>query len=122
MILRVFPRRTSHTPTDDMVWIGEPGLWKPPADEVHISISFTWDKPEALASAWRQYYPTVKVGGPAINGEGNGFEPGMYLKHGITITTRGCPNKCSFCLVKDAPFREIAIKPGWVIQDNNILG
>ncbi|GAF72342.1 unnamed protein product, partial [marine sediment metagenome] len=122
-ILRVFLRRNSHTPDDDMVAIGPPGLWKPAAKEVHISVAFTWDRQhgEWLQNEWAKYYPVVKLGGPGIDGEGNGFEPGMYLKQGITITTRGCPNHCPFCLVKDKPFRELTIKPGWVVQDNNIL-
>jgi hypothetical protein len=44
-IIRVFPCRTSYTPDDDMVFIGEPPpLLIPPHDEVHISCVFTWDK------------------------------------------------------------------------------
>lgn len=36
-ILRVFPRRTSYTPDDELVYIGMPGLIIPEHDEVHIS-------------------------------------------------------------------------------------
>lgn len=46
-ILRVFPRKTNMTPTDDMVAFDEPGLFRPEADEVHISTVFTWDIPKA---------------------------------------------------------------------------
>ena len=43
-ILRVFPHRTSYTPTDALAFAGEPlGLLIPPHDEVHISCVFTWD-------------------------------------------------------------------------------
>lgn len=36
MILRVFPRRTDMTPTDDMAFIGNPPLIRPEADEVQL--------------------------------------------------------------------------------------
>ncbi len=57
-IIRVFPRRTSLTPTDAYAFVGDPPMWRPEADEVHISCSFTWDRVEVerLASAWAQYY------------------------------------------------------------------
>jgi hypothetical protein len=90
-IIRVFPRRTSHTPTDELAFVGEPPLDRPKADEVHISVAFTWDKPKAehLKQAWSQYYTTVKVDGPAYNNPGDGFISGMYLKQGITTCSRG---------------------------------
>ena len=62
----------------------------------------------------------VKIGGPAINGEGNGFIPGRYLKLGATITSRGCPNRCRWCAVR-APLRELKVYPGNNIIDNNLL-
>lgn len=119
-ILRVFPRRTSDTPTDDMAFVGDPGLFRPPADEVHISVAFKWDAAEAvrLQAAWSDYYRVVKMGGPALDGEGGEFTPGMYLRKGITITTRGCPHRCPWCLVR-GPFRELKIQPGNILQDNN---
>jgi len=42
-IIRVFPRRTSATPDDDMVRIATPPSMFDVADEVHISVAFTWD-------------------------------------------------------------------------------
>ncbi len=124
-IIRVFPRRTSHTPTDSMVFIGDPPLDRPQADEVHVSCTFTWDKrlAERLREAWSQYYPIVKVGGPAYDDSGNGFKPGVYLREGITTTSRGCNNQCSWCLVpeREGKIRELTIYPGYIIQDNNLL-
>ena len=111
-------------PTDELAFVGYPGLYPPDVDEVHVSVSFTWDLPlaEELAQAWQTVAP-VKLGGPATGQRGEQFEPGMYLRHGYTITSRGCPNKCWFCYVpkREGPLRELAIKPGWNVQDDNLL-
>lgn len=122
-ILRVFPRRTSMTPTDDLAVIGYPSLWRPEADEVHVSVAFSWDKAQGryLRDAWAQYYQVVRLGGPAMDGEGDDFQPGMYLKQGVTITSRGCVRHCPWCIV-NTRIRLLDIKPGWIVQDNNILG
>lgn len=124
-IIRVFPRRTSHTPIDDMAFIGDPPLERPEADEVHVSCTFNWDKPKAerLKLAWGQYYPTVKLSGPAYDDPCSGFTPGMYLKEGITVTSRGCNRDCPWCLVpkREGKIRELPIYPGNKVQDNNLL-
>lgn len=125
-ILRVFPSRMSYTPNDSMVRIGRPELWKVPADEVHISCVFSWDKDycEELKKEWSRYYPVVKAGGPAYGLDGDGFVPGRYIREGITFTSRGCDFNCSWCLVPkmEGKFRAIKnIAPGNIIQDNNIL-
>lgn len=126
--LRVFPRRTNMTPTDDMAFIGNPplDLWRPQADEVHISVTFTWDikEGERLAEAWRCYYPVVKSGGPALGDTPNEFIPGRYVKPGITFTTVGCNSKCPWCLVpeREGQLREtVDFAPGYIVQDNNLL-
>lgn len=123
-IIRVFPRRTSYTPTDDMVFVGEPGLFLPDADAVHVSVTFTWDIAQArhLRSAWAQHYPVVKIGGPALGGC-DGFEPGLYVKQGVTFTSRGCNNNCPWCLVpaREGRIRVLPIRDGWIVQDNNLL-
>lgn len=126
-ILRVFPRRTSATPDDALAWIGAPNLWTPQVDEVHVSVTFTWDLAAgyALANKWRRWYGNVPVniGGPAIPGNCvDGFTPGLYIKHGYTFTSRGCPNNCPWCLVRDTegPLRTLPIVPGWIVQDNNL--
>jgi organic radical activating enzyme len=111
------------TPTDDYVFIGEPPLIRPEVDEVHISCSFTWDLVRAhqLVKAWGQYYPIVKQGGMVC--QNDSFTPGMYIRHGVIFTSRGCNNQCPWCLVleREGKLREIEIKAGNMVQDNNLL-
>ena len=122
-IIRVFPCRTKATPDDDLAVVGDPGLFHV-ADQVLVDCTFTWDKPEAerLAEAWKWIAP-VKIGGAAYGDPGGEFEPGLFLKRGYTITSRGCPNKCWFCYVwkRSGNLRELEIKDGWIIQDDNLL-
>jgi hypothetical protein len=77
---------------------------------------------EELVKAWAPVAP-VRLGGPATNEKAGAFTPGMYLKPGYTITSRGCPNKCWFCYVpkRDGGILEWPIRPGWNIQDDNLL-
>lgn len=124
-IIRVFPRRTNMTPKDDFVFIGDPPMFRPKADEVHISISFTWDIDEGfrLAQAWHRYYPIVGIGGPALRSIASTFQPGLYIKRGVTFTSRGCNNRCPWCLVPDreGKIKELPVMLGFLIQDNNLL-
>lgn len=130
-IIRVFPRQTNATPNDELVRIGTtPGMFDE-ADEVHISVAFTWDLPwaEWAAKQWAAVAP-VKMGGPAFNEPGGDFVPGMYMKHGYVITSRGCPNRCPWCVV---PRKEGGIRPHAdigefisdrkqaILLDNNVL-
>lgn len=123
-MLRVFPRKTSATPDDAEVRFGPPSLCDE-ADEIHVSCTFTWDKPvaERLAEAWRVVTPNVKIGGVAYGDPGGEFTPGLYLKKGHVITSRGCPNKCWFCDVpkREGMIRELEIHEGYILQDSNIL-
>ncbi len=122
-IIRVFPRKTRLTPDDINVRFEAPGLWDQ-ADEVHVSVAFTYDLPKAelLAEQWRHIAP-VKFGGPATGMRGEEFVPGMYLKRGTVITSRGCNNKCWFCSVwkRDGVVRELTIHDGHDIADDNLL-
>lgn len=122
-IIRVFPRKTRLTPDDINVRFEAPGLWDH-ADEVHVSVTFTYDIPKAelLAEQWR-HVASVKFGGPAIGMRGEEFVPGMYLKNGTVITSRGCNNKCWFCSVwkRDGVVRELIIHDGHDIADDNLL-
>ena len=111
-----------------MAFVGDPPLeaWRPEADEVHVSVTFSWDlkRAEELAQAWQQYYPIIRVAGPAWSIQWAGdFSPGLYVKQGVTFTSRGCNNRCPWCLVPDreGKFRTIPITPGHIIQDNNLL-
>lgn len=124
-IIRVFPRRTSATPTDDLVRIDTPPSLFDEADEVHVSVAVSWDKPRAeyLSEQWRTVTSNVQIGGPAYGDPGGEFTPGLYLKRGYVITSRGCPNKCWFCDVpkREGSVRELEVKDGWIVQDSNFL-
>lgn len=126
-IIRVFCRQTSYTPTDEYAFVGPPpGLFIPEHDEIHIFVSFTWDKPlaEELAFQWESVTnKPVKLGGPAYHSEAGDFTPGLYVRKGITFTSRGCKNNCPWCGVREieGTLREIPITPGNIIQDNNFL-
>lgn len=126
-MIRVFPSQTFWTPTDDLAFIGERGLFHPPDPDtqVRISVTFTWDMDEAerIADSWASYYRDVKIGGPAYDTPAMEFVPGRFMKHGCVITTRGCPKKCPWCVVpkREGRLVELPIEKGWILQDNNIL-
>lgn len=125
VIARVFARRTNATPTDALAFYDEPGLFVPDISEVHVSVTFTWDvrRAERLARAWERIAP-VTIGGPGTNMRGEEFTPGIYLKPGYVITSRGCPNKCWFCSVwrrEGQEVRELPIRDGWNVLDDNLL-
>jgi hypothetical protein len=124
-ILRVFPRRTSHTPRDERAFVGDPPLWLPDADEVHVSVTFSWDVAEGkrLAEAWANHYGVVRLGGPAFGSPCEDFAPGLYVRQGVTFTSRGCNNQCPWCLVphREGRLRLLPITDGHVVQDNNLL-
>lgn len=125
-MIRVFPRRTKWTPADELAFIGEPALFRPPDNmPVYISCTFTWDKPiaEKLYKSWKQYYSDVRLGGVAYDDKGEDFVSGRFIKQGVTITSRGCNNKCWYCYVwrREGNLRELPIVDGYIIQDNNLL-
>lgn len=132
IIARVFPRLTSETPRDPLAFFdGEgrralpPLLVLPEIDEVHVSVAYTYDMryAERLAKEWEALGVPVKMGGPAFNQPGGDFVPGMYLKPGNVITSRGCPNRCWFCSVwkRENGLKELPITEGWNVQDDNLL-
>lgn len=122
-LIRVFPRKTKATPNDELAYFGPPDFFAE-ADEVHVSVTFTYDKPtaEQLAEQWRHIAP-VKIGGVAYGDRGDEFIPGKYIKPGYTFTSRGCPRKCWFCSVpkRDPVTRLLPITDGWNILDDNLL-
>lgn len=122
-IARVFPRRTAATPDDELAFFDVPGF-PLKVDEVHVSVTFSYDiiRAEQLGKAWGQVAP-VKFGGPALGDSGADFKPGMYVKKGYVFTSRGCPNNCWFCDVhkREGNIRELPITEGWNLLDSNIL-
>ena len=123
-IARVFPRKTKASPDDELAFFDAPGLFPPEVDEVHVSVAFTYDLPKAeyLAKQWERVAP-VKIGGPALGKPSGNFTPGMYLKKGYVITSRGCPNRCWFCSVpkRENGLHELPITDGWNLLDDNLL-
>jgi len=125
-IIRIFPIKTSFSPKDVYCYFGEPTMFLPEHDEVHISTIFTWDKEKAkyLQQQWKAFTDKpVLLGGPAFDDPGAEFTPGLYLKDGCVITSRGCPNKCSFCFVpkRNKNLKELEIKEGNIVLDDNLL-
>ena len=127
-IARVFPSRTKLSPIDQDAYIGSPFFpeMMPEYYQINISVTFTWDIDRAnqLRKEWSSFFPgKVFMGGPAFNSISGNFESGFYLRTGVTITSRGCPNRCKFCLVpeREGTTKELKIVPGNIIQDNNIL-
>jgi hypothetical protein len=122
-LVRVFPRKTKASPDDQLTFFGPPP-WFLDADEVHIDVTFTYDKSyaEFLAEQWRPIAP-VTIGGVAYGDPGQEFIPGRYIKHGYTFTSRGCPRRCWFCSVwkRDPVPRLLPIQDGWNILDDNLL-
>ena len=131
-ILRVFPKKTSYTPTDPLAYCANGvkqvpmlGLF-PEFDEIHISCIFTWDKAfcEDLAYQFRGATDKpVRLGGPAFKSPTVGFEQGLYIKPNIIFTSRGCNNNCPWCIVPriEGKLVELPIVTGNIIQDNNFL-
>lgn len=124
MIARIFPRITRATPIDSLAFYDEPGLFLPDISGVHVSVTFKYDMPRAemLANAWSRIAP-VSIGGPATMKRGEQFTPGMYLRPGYVITSRGCYNRCWFCDVwrRDGNVRELEIQDGHNLLDDNLL-
>lgn len=125
-IARVFARRTNATPIDELAFYDVPGFpaMLPEIDKVHVSVTFSWDIPRAemLAHEWESI-ANVSIGGPAMGDRGGNFTPGLYLKDGYVITSRGCPNQCWFCSVpkREGPLRELPITDGYNVLDDNLL-
>lgn len=124
-MIRVFPRRTKWTPDDELVFVGDPPLFRPSNMPVRISVTFTWDIEEGrrLLKAWTPFYRDVLLGGPAFGDPSESFIPGLFIKNGVIITSRGCPWRCPWCFVpkREGFIRELEIREGWIVQDNNLL-
>jgi hypothetical protein len=98
---------------------------------LYLSIPFTWllDDAEIIA---KQHKGKVIAGGPAVRLMGAPwaetpervpFDTLAFHNPLATYTSRGCPNKCSFCAVPKIEGELIELdtwKPAPVICDNNI--
>jgi hypothetical protein len=125
MIARVFPRRNAATPDDPLAFVGYPKEGLPEIDRVMVSVTFTWDmaRAERLQKAWSAVAP-AEIGGSALDMRGEAFTPGLFLKQGYVITSRGCPNRCKHCSVwhrEGKVLRELPITEGWNVLDDNLL-
>ena len=124
-MIRVFPRKTTATPTDDKVYFSGPPLYDLPDRTVSVSCTFTYDKQQAefLANEWSQKNYSVSIGGPAYDDFGGEFVPGRFIKPGYVITSRGCNNRCWFCSVwkREGMIRELPIRDGYNLIDSNLL-
>jgi len=126
-MIRVFPNRNKWIPKDKLAFVGYPDLFHPKDSSipVKISVAFTWDIPRAyeLLESWGRYFDDVQIGGPAFGDPGGEFTPGLFIKKGVTITSRGCPKKCKWCFAskREGSIRELKVKNGWIVQDNNLL-
>ena len=121
----MFPRKTNATPDDELVFTTPPPKILPDIDEAHISVTFSYDieKAEQLAKAWEKTGLPVMLGGVAFNMPSGDFVPGLYLRKGYVITSRGCNNNCWFCKVpsNEGALRELPITEGHIILDDNLL-
>lgn len=124
-IARVFACRTNATPDDALAFTTPPPKIVPDVDEVHVSVTFTYDmeKAERLAESWAKTGLPVKLGGPAFNIPGGDFVPGLYLRRGYLLTSRGCHNSCWFCSVpkREGGLRELPVTTGFNVLDDNFL-
>ena len=127
-ILRVFPSSTAMTPRDPLAFVGWPPMFLPEFDEIHVSVTFSWDLALAkqLRSAWSVYARgrPVRLGGPATAEPGGPFTPGRYLAEGVTVSSRGCPNRCRHCSVPEREgkkLRTLPVRAGWNLIDDNLL-
>lgn len=100
---------------------------------LYQSIPFTWLLPEAERMA-KQHKGRVVAGGPAVKLMGAPWADSIpdlvpydtlsFHNPLATFTTRGCPNRCSFCAVPkiEGEFKQLTSwKHAPVICDNNLL-
>jgi hypothetical protein len=105
---------------------------------LYLSIVFTWDLPRAkeIAENPPKGIKKIVAGGPAVNLLPDYLKDVAEIQHETiypalsfhnpmaTFTTKGCPNKCSFCAVPktEGNIRELDTwdaRP--IISDNNLL-
>lgn len=125
LIARVFASKTNLAPRDEHAFFDGPPFFATSYDEVHVSCTFTWDKPwaEELKKQWGIVCKRVLVGGPAYGSPAGEFTPDLFIGNGGVITSRGCPHQCEHCLVpeREGSLRQLRIHEGCNVLDNNLL-
>lgn len=126
-LIRVFPRRTNHTPTDAYAIVGyDDSIIKNINRNipVHVSVTFTWDKKEGyiLKALYEKHFKNVQIGGQAFDQSSSyKFYPGRYIREGAVFTSKGCNRGCPWCY-EGYGLKEIDdIASGWIIWDPNLL-
>lgn len=109
---------------------------KDTADELALSVAFTWHLPAARGLALANSHRRVRIGGPAADlmpeyladtaAEVGGHWPWAVLSHNpdATRTTYGCRRSCPWCGVRriEGPFEECRSWPDKrILIDNNLL-
>ena len=118
-------------------WLKDIAQWRI-KDTLYLSVVFTWDLPKARLIAEHKPRGIRKVvaGGPAVNllpdylkdvadVQRETIFPALAFHNPMaTFTTRGCPNKCSFCAVPKTEGDLIELEswePRPIVSDNNLL-
>jgi hypothetical protein len=119
---------------------GDPGLWELDADLVALSVIFSWHAPLAREIALRMKdHAEVWCGGPGMFALASWWrkETGLEVVRGLDsrfdkqrgdyqycFASRGCPVKCSFCIVWHLEGSTQTIDPDFipapVLCDNNL--
>jgi hypothetical protein len=126
--IRVFPRKTEYTPTDELAFVGLPPSVLPTKKAyVSVSITLTWDRNigRELAREWSRHYDDVRLGGPAFNSYAGPFIPGRFIKEQYFFSSRGCIRKCPWCYIWrwEGAIRELqpSHPQSYCIEDCNIF-
>ena len=71
-IARIFPRRTTATPDDALAFTTPPPKVLPDIDEVHVSVTFSYDKQKAeqLAAVSLIRIVNIRIGSHELTGLG----------------------------------------------------
>jgi len=116
-------------------WLKDIATWKI-GKTLYISVVFSWDVERSVEIAAKHNGPVI-VGGPAailnqgafegvakVQEECDVCEPVLFHNPLASFSTRGCPNKCHFCIAHrvEGEFRELTdFRPAPIMCDNNFL-
>ncbi|MDL2226405.1 hypothetical protein LJB86_01965 [Deltaproteobacteria bacterium OttesenSCG-928-M10] len=115
-------------------WIKNIAQWQI-GKTLYLSVPFTWLLPKAIKLAQAHRGP-VLAGGPAVSlmpdylagvaliGEPCPVAPLVFHNPLATYSSKGCPNRCSFCAIPriEGDFQELKDwRPAPIVCDNNLL-